>query len=114
MRLHISQGSTTHVLEASLTTEGSRNYKIDGRIKTGTQVKVNPLLLSTLSCQLLTFCDRKPVPTTPCSRTPVGETWAMPGMLIRASVQALAQSSPGMHGAAVSAKETMFPAQQLL
>lgn len=40
MRLHISKGRTTHVLEACLTPEGGRTYKIDGKLKTGTQVKV--------------------------------------------------------------------------
>lgn len=39
MRLSISQAKTTHTLEACLTADG-RAYKIDGRIKTGTQVKV--------------------------------------------------------------------------
>lgn len=41
VRLHISKGRTTHVLEACLTPEGGRTYKIDGKLKTGTQVKVS-------------------------------------------------------------------------
>jgi hypothetical protein len=40
VRLHISQGKATHVLEACLTAEGARSYKIDGKNRTGTQVKV--------------------------------------------------------------------------
>jgi hypothetical protein len=40
VRLHITKGRTTHVLEACLTPEGGRSYKIDGKLKTGTQVKV--------------------------------------------------------------------------
>jgi hypothetical protein len=40
VRLHITDSKTTHVLEACLTPEGARSYRIDGKIKTGTQVKV--------------------------------------------------------------------------
>lgn len=41
VRLHITQGKATHVLEACLTAEGARSYKVDGKNRTGTQVKVS-------------------------------------------------------------------------
>lgn len=44
VHLEIKQGegsrSAHHLLETSLTAEGTRAYKIDGRIKAATQVKV--------------------------------------------------------------------------
>lgn len=40
MHVRIARGSTTHLLEASLAPDGTRSYKIDGKIKSGTQVKV--------------------------------------------------------------------------
>jgi hypothetical protein len=42
VRLHITHGKTTHVLEACLTPEDARSYRIDGKIRTGAQVKVCP------------------------------------------------------------------------
>jgi hypothetical protein len=38
---HGSKQGSSHSLEASLTAEGARVFKVDGRLKSGTQVKVS-------------------------------------------------------------------------
>lgn len=40
---HGSKRSSSHMLEASLTAEGARFFKVDGRLKSGSQVKVGRL-----------------------------------------------------------------------
>lgn len=41
VRLTIRKGTAVHVVEATLTAEGNRSYKLDGKLKTGAQIKVH-------------------------------------------------------------------------
>jgi hypothetical protein len=44
VKLELAHGTTpgsSHSLEASLTAEGARVFRVDGRLKSGTQVKVS-------------------------------------------------------------------------
>jgi hypothetical protein len=67
VRLHISQGKSTHVLEACLTAEGARSYKIDGKSRTGAQVKVS-------TAQLLASW----LQTCPSHQLAMGLAWTHP------------------------------------
>jgi len=50
--VRIARGNTAHLLEASLAPDGTRSYRIDGKIKSGTQVKVGICVRSGLAAVL--------------------------------------------------------------